>query len=125
VIARLRQENLINDARYALDFTRTHAGSRKQGPHRIRRELRARGVADVNIETAVAQVFQEIDQAVVMRTLVERRMRAAAGPLDEKKKASLYRALLRAGFEADMIQRELRAIPAAAAGVPATDGENE
>jgi SOS response regulatory protein OraA/RecX len=32
------------------------------------------------------------------------------GPLDERRKASLYRSLLRAGFSSDIIRRELRSV---------------
>ena len=44
VVARLREHNYLDDARYALDYARTHAQSRRQGRFRIARELRARGV---------------------------------------------------------------------------------
>jgi regulatory protein len=109
VLARLKQEKLIDDARYALDFARRHALSRRQGPHRIARELRRRGVPDRHIEAAVDQIFAELDQATLLRKVIERRMRHATGLLDPRRLASLYRTLLRAGFDSGLIRRELRA----------------
>jgi regulatory protein len=108
VLARLREQRFLDDARYAVDFARHHAKARHQGRYRIVRELRLRGVPDPHIEAAVAQAFAETDEAVLVRKIVERRMRALRGPLDQRKVASVYRSLLRAGFDAQLIRRELR-----------------
>ena len=108
VLARLRQEKLLDDARYALDFARHRARARRQGRYRITRELRVRGVPDQHIEAAVAQAFAETDETLLVRKVIERRLRALRGPLDPRKAASLYRALLRSGFDAGLIRGELR-----------------
>ena len=109
VVARLKHEKLIDDARYALEFSRGRATLRKQGRYRIARELRARGVPDRHIEAAVAQAFAETDEALLVRKVIERRLRRAQGPLDQKKLASLYRTLMRAGFDGALIRREVQA----------------
>ena len=111
VLARLKQEKLIDDARYALDFARARASGRRQGGRRIALELRKRGVPDRHIEAAIAQVFAEFDEAAIVRKVIERRTRSARGPFDARKAASLYRTLLRAGFDPGLIRRELRAMP--------------
>jgi regulatory protein len=108
VLAHLLEAKLLDDARYALEFARHHARLRRQGRHRISRELRTRGVPDGHIEAAIAQVFAETDETMLVQKVVERRIRALRGPLDQKKTASLYRALLRAGFDTQLIHRELR-----------------
>ena len=110
VMARLKQEKLIDDARYALDFARSRASGRRQGGRRIARELRKRGVPDRHINAAIAQVFTDVDEAAMVRKAIERRTRSR-GPLDARKTASLYRTLLRAGFDPGVIRRELRAAP--------------
>jgi regulatory protein len=109
VLARLRERRLLDDARYAADFARLRARTRSQGRYRITRELRARGVSDQHIEAAVAQAFAETDEAALVRKAIERRMRAMRGPLDARRAASMYRSLLRRGFAADLIHRELQA----------------
>jgi regulatory protein len=107
VLARLRENRLLDDARYAVEFARRRVRGRGQGRYRIARELRARGVPDRHIEAAVAEIFAETDEATLVRKMIERRLRLARGPLDERRAASLYRSLLRGGFDADLIRREL------------------
>jgi regulatory protein len=110
VVERLKRENLIDDARYARQFTRQRAVARKQGQFRIARELRARGVPDRHIEAALKDSAEETDPAAVVRRRIERKLRVYRGEIDEKKLASLYRSLLAAGFPADLIRRELHRI---------------
>lgn len=108
VIARLRGQNYLDDARYALDYARQHANSRRQGRFRIARELRARGVPDHHIEAALEAVFAETDEAASVRSRLQRHLAHLHGPLDQRKLASLHRSLLRAGFSSDVIRTELR-----------------
>ena len=110
VIARLREQKYLDDARYALDFAREHAKRRKQGRFRIARELRTRGVPDRHIEEALDTVFAETDEAGSVRARLRRRMANLRGPLDQRKLASLYGSLLRAGFSSDTIRAELHAL---------------
>jgi regulatory protein len=117
VLARLKQEKLLDDGKYAFDFARSRASGRRQGGRRIALELRKRGVPDRHIDAAIAQVFSDLDEAAMVRKVIERRTRTARGsfgarpfdrnPFDRKRIASLYRALLRAGFDPSVIRREL------------------
>jgi len=108
VIARLREHNYLDDARYALEYARQHAQTRRQGRFRIARELRARGVPDRHIEAALDAVFAETDEAALVRARLKRRLAHSRGALDGRNLASLYRSLLRAGFSADVIRAELK-----------------
>jgi regulatory protein len=110
VISRLREQKYLDDARYALDFARQHAKARRQGRFRIARELRERGVPDRHIETALDVVFAETDEAALLRARVKRHLIHSGGALDQRKIASVYRSLLRAGFAADIIRAELRGV---------------
>jgi regulatory protein len=110
VIARLRELNYLNDARYALEYTRHHSQARRQGLFRIARELRGRGVPDEHIDAALAAVFADTDESALVRDRLKRRLSHLRGALDKKKTASLYRMLLRAGFSSDIIRKELRGI---------------
>lgn len=114
VMARLREENYLDDAKFALDYVRRHAESRRQGRFRIARELRARGVPDRQIESALESVFADTDEVCLVRERLARHLAHLRGPLDQRKIASLYRSLLRAGFPADVIRAELRAVARAA-----------
>jgi regulatory protein len=108
VIARLRELNYLDDARYAAEFARQHAQFRKQGQFRISRELRTRGVPDRFIDAALESVFAEIDQAALVRARLKRKLAHTRGPLDQRQLASIYGSLLRAGFSSDVIRAELK-----------------
>ena len=110
VLDRLKHLDYLDDARYARQFVRLHTELRKQGPFRIARDLRARGVPDRHIEAALAERSPESSESSLVRARLERRMKMLRGPLDERRVASLYRSLLRAGFSADTIRRELSAL---------------
>jgi regulatory protein len=110
VIARLRELNYLDDTRFAAEFARQHASFRKQGRFRIARELRARGVPDAYIDAALDSVFAETDEAASVRARIKRKLAHVRGALDQRKIASLYGSLLRAGFSADIIRTELRGV---------------
>jgi regulatory protein len=109
VLGRLKEHQYLDDARYAMQFVRQRSENRRQGRHRIARELRARGVPDRHIETALDDVLRTVDAGAQVRKRIERKLRNLRGPLDARKMASLYGTLLRAGFDSDIIRRELRA----------------
>jgi regulatory protein len=108
VMARLKQNGLIDDARYAEQFARQRTEIRHQGKYRVARELRARGVPDRHIETAVQEAAANSDEAAIVRARIDRKLKFLRGEIDDRKVASLYRSLLRAGFSSDTVRRELK-----------------
>jgi regulatory protein len=123
VLARLKETGKLDDSRYAKQFTRQRAEVRKQGKFRIARDLRARGVPDRHINEAIAESAESQDEVAVVRQRIERKLRSFRGrgsglvlaspemkKKDERKFASIYRSLLAAGFPADVIRRELKAL---------------
>jgi regulatory protein len=107
VVERLKRANLLDDARYAKQFTRLRTESRKQGEYRIARDLRARGIPDRHIETAMKESAEVSDPAAIIRQRIERKLRLYRGEIDARKMASLYRSLIGAGFPSDLIRKEL------------------
>ena len=110
VMARLKENGQIDDARYAQQFARQRTQGRKQGKFRVARDLRARGVPDRHIEAALEEAGKETDEAAMVRQRIDRKLRSYRGEIDEKKMASMYSSLLRAGFSADVVRRELKTI---------------
>src|SRR5258708_23265071 len=110
VMARLKENGQIDDARYAKQFARQRTQGRKQGKFRVARDLRARGVPDRHIATALDEAAKETDEGAMVRQRIERKLRSYRGEIDEKKTASIYTSLLPAGFSADVVRRELKAI---------------
>ena len=107
VIERLKSNHLLDDARYAKQFTRVRTQSRRQGQFRIARDLRARGIPDKHIEAALKDSAEESDPSLMVRLRIERKLRLIRGEISEKKIASLYRSLMAAGFARDIIRKEL------------------
>jgi regulatory protein len=110
VMVRLKENGQIDDAKYAKQFARQRTVGRKQGKFRVARDLRARGVPDMHIDAALKESAEQSDEAAMVRQRIERKLRSFRGEIDEKKMASIYSSLLRAGFSADVIRRELKAI---------------
>src|SRR6202050_3906244 len=105
-----RENRYLDDARYALEYARNHAQTRRQGRFRIARELRGRGVPDRHIEAALDSIFAETDEAASVRARLKRHLSHTRGALGQNKIASIYRSLLRAGFSSDIIRAELRGV---------------
>jgi len=110
VMARLRESGQLDDARYAQQFTRQRTVGRKQGKFRVARDLRARGVSDANIDAAIKESADENAERATIRSRIERKLRSFRGEISDKKMASLYGSLLRAGFPSDAIRRELKSL---------------
>ena len=110
VMARLKENGMIDDARYAKQFARQRTTGRKQGKFRVARDLRTRGVPDRHIETALTEAATETDETSLVRQRIDRKLRSFRGEISDKKLASIYRSLLSAGFPADVIRREIHRI---------------
>jgi regulatory protein len=123
VMARLKENGQLDDDRYAQQFTRNRTQSRKQGRFRIQRELRARGVSDRVINSALEESSAQTDPAAVVRQRIERKLKSYRGEIDDKKIASIYGSLLRAGFPSDLIRTELKRVTTEEVPEPATDSE--
>jgi len=123
VMARLKENGMIDDARYAKQFARQRTEGRKQGKFRISRDLRVRGVPDRHIEAALKETAEQNDERAMVRQRIERKLRSCRGEIDERKMASMYGSLLRAGFSADVVRRELKALTREE--VPDTEAEIE
>ena len=108
VMARLKENGMIDDARYAKQYARQRSESRKQGKYRVARDLRARGIPDRHIASALAEVAQTSDESAMVRQRIERKLRSYRGEIDERKMASIYGSLLRAGFSTDVVRKELK-----------------
>jgi regulatory protein len=110
VLARLRENGQLDDARYAKQFVRQRTEIRRQGKFRIMRDLRARGVPDEHVNAAIAESAEQTDEATLVRQRIERKLKLTRGEMDDRKIASLYGSLMRAGFSPDLIRRELKSI---------------
>jgi len=119
ILGILKDRKVLDDERYARQFVRLHAEIRKQGAFRITRDLRARGVPDVHIQAALGERGEGSSEDDLLRTQLQKRLKLLRGPIDQRRTASIYRSMLRAGFAAQSIQRELRRMAPGNAGAEA------
>jgi regulatory protein len=110
VLARLKENGSLNDDRYAKQFTRQRTEIRRQGKFRIARDLRARGVPDTHIQSAIEESADDAAERAAIRHRIDRKLKLTRGEISDKKIASLYRSLLAAGFPSDAVRRELKSI---------------
>ena len=121
ILVRLRENGMLDDSRYAKQFTRQRTEIRRQGKFRITRDLRARGVPDSHIEAALAESADPESERAAIRLRIQRKLKLTRGEVTDNKIASLYRSLLRAGFPSDAVRRELQTPDARRATTRGTD----
>ncbi len=123
VMARLKENGQLDDERYAQQFTRNRTQSRKQGKFRIARELQARGVPDRVINSALEESAAQTDPAAMIRQHIERKLKSYRREIDDRKIASIYGSLLRAGFPSDLIRKELKRLTQEEVAAPEPEEE--
>ena len=99
-VARLRDEGLQSDARFAESFVQSRINQGK-GPVRIRQELGQRGVSDGTVEAALEEAAP--DWYALARE-IRRKKFGRALPADFTEKARQMRFLQYRGFEQGHIQ---------------------
>jgi regulatory protein len=115
VIGRLNGIGYLNDQRFAENFASARIENAGFGRMRVLSDLRARRVSGNIAEQAVERALEGKSEAELIGTYIERRMPSIAisGRVeDEKKLASAYRRLRRAGFTSGSILTALKGLAA-------------
>ncbi len=108
-VERLRQEGTLNDRRVALAAARLESTVRHRGRSRVMQKLRTLGIDGDVAESAVNEVFEEVDEGALLDRAFERRLRGQAPKdLDDKGRARIVRGLAAQGFQFDAIMKRLR-----------------
>jgi regulatory protein len=104
----LHRDGYLDDRELAQDFIRTRSQRLGHGPGRLLEDLRRRGIPRNTSEAALAMVVAsgDVDPVEVLRSQIRRRT-GGASSLDRRAFARVYNALLRAGFNEDMVRQEL------------------
>jgi SOS response regulatory protein OraA/RecX len=106
-IERLKREGALNDRRTALMCARAEAGLKHHGRRRALRRIESIGIPADIARAAVDEVFADVDENLLIQRVVERRL-GPPGPADRHAVGSVFRRLLRQGFDADRIRAALR-----------------
>lgn len=108
VIADLTTQGLIDDAHFARVWAETRLAAGRSGPHRVRAELRGKGVPPPLIEEAVRTAFGARGEAELAATVAERHLRRMRGLPVEVRLRRLAGLLRRRGFSGSAIAPLLR-----------------
>lgn len=101
VILRLKEQNYLDDARYAADFTRLRQENERFGRRRVQQDLTQRGVHSEIISTTLDAAYADMPEAELARKYIERkRLRK---PTNDKETARIVRRMVRAGFSINTI----------------------
>lgn len=100
VVAELKGDRYVDDARYAAAFAREKASLQGWGPVKIRFQLRGKGVSDADIASALAEVDTEKADARLER-LLEEKGRSLEG--DPQRKLKLIKYALSRGYDYEKI----------------------
>lgn len=108
VIARLTENGLIDDARYARRMAETQS-AKPVGLYAFKRRLRAKGIAEDDAEEALS-AFDDEQQQAAARQAAEGLYRKYAALPRREARAKLSQALARRGFAWDAIQSAVDAL---------------
>jgi regulatory protein len=110
VVAKLKEYQLLNDTRYATEYTRLRQTNQKLGKRRVQQELIQRGVHGDVIASTVVPAYEDVNEVdLAFAHLLRKR---AKPPKDEKETARLAGRLARAGFSMGAIFKALRRLKA-------------
>jgi len=106
VLARLTERGLLNDADYAVLFTRSRATTRGMSCRRIAAELAKRGVARELVDAAITEVMadESIDERAIVEAAAAKKFRALAKLEPDVQRRRLYGFLARKGFAPDLVR---------------------
>ena len=110
-IARLRKLGYLDDRKFAEQYAYSLARNRAFGPHRLRRELKAKLVNYQEIEPAVQRVYQDTPAQSILEQALAKKLRTLRLPLTRPRFHSLCQSLMRMGFNAGDIIRAVRSRP--------------
>ena len=99
----------MDDRKFAEQYASSLARNRAFGPHRLRRELKAKLVNYQEIEPAVERVYRETPAQTLLEQALDKKLRTLRLPLTRPKFHSLCQSLMRRGFSAGDIIKAVRA----------------
>ncbi|MDB4880845.1 MAG: hypothetical protein JWL60_2291 [Gemmatimonadetes bacterium] len=121
-VARLQEQGLLDDARFAESFTRSKVLGAKQSRRRVQQDLSRKGVAREVSDAAIDTVFEEegVDQRSVVEEVARKKLRGLAKLEPAVRRRRLYAFLARRGYDGDDIRAAMEVV-----GEESTDAGNQ
>ena len=110
-IARLRELGYLDDRKFAEQYAHSLAQNRNLGPHRLRRELKAKLINYQEVERAVERTYQDTSVQSLLERALAKKLRTYRLPLTRARFHSLCQSLMRLGFDANDIIKAVRSRP--------------
>jgi regulatory protein len=109
-IARLKRERYLDDAGFAARLARSRLTHSGVGRHRVRQELRRKGVKRTVVEAGLRDALVEVSEAPAIDALARRYWKSRDKDDPGQRVRKLWALLLRRGFPADLVSARLRAL---------------
>lgn len=107
VLARLADYRYLDDAGYAARLARTRLRHDGLGRHRIRQDLRLRGVDGKTAEAGIAEAVAEVPEAEALDRAAQKYWRSHTGDEPRQRLRKLWAFLVRRGFPAGLVHDRL------------------
>ena len=108
-IARLKHDGTLDDRRVAMALARMESGIKHRGRARVVQKVRQAGIDAEVAETAVREVFEDVNEDALLDRALERRLRGhSPRGLDERQRARIVRGLMAQGFRLEAILKRLQ-----------------
>lgn len=109
VVARLTADGAIDEARLARAAARRETAIKGRGPSRTRARLKALGLDEGTIDTALHAAFEEVDLDTLLERALDKRLRGLPpGRLDPAALRRIVGAMVRQGFPPGAVFARLR-----------------
>lgn len=109
IITSLVELGALNEDRLALAAARRETAIRGRGPARARLALKALGLGDDTVNTALDATLAQVDVDALLERALDKRLRGVpSGPLDRATFRRIAGALVRQGFDAQAVMNRLR-----------------
>lgn len=108
IITHLISENFLNESRFAQSFARGKFRIKKWGRFKIVRALQQKDISDYNIKLGLKEIDSEAYEQT-LNTLLEKKLTGITESNSYKKRKKITDALLRQGYEAELIFQKMAA----------------
>jgi regulatory protein len=111
LLAKLIEENYLNEERFAQCFARGRFALKKWGRVKIKHELALKKVSATNIKTSLKEIDED-DYQQTLQHLAEKKWLLLSDEQPVSRQAKTIQYLLQKGYELPLIQNVLKAITA-------------
>lgn len=103
ILGELEESGFIDDERFAKEFVRARVDMKRLGPHRLRFELKKRGVSTAIVQKVLKDEFDIEKQERIARELVKKKLSGRVP--DEKSARRIGAYLRRKGLDYEVVNR--------------------